>query len=303
MRRNGSGASRMLRRSECPPKTARREHRAAQPRQQPSGPPRHSGRWARGRRGAHRFARAARRTRAGAGGHAPALGALAVVQRARAGARGARRGAARDPHDLAARAAHGQPHLARSRRPGAHGVGGRVGRPRDAAQPAPHLRCERLLPPSAEPRVLGLAARLRPDRADRVGHRRRTGPLQPAVPVRVRAVRVRRLPAGARDRAGQAGRGRCGDRVRLRALPGHRGRPSARDLLGRHPAGVVPVAARVPAQLGSDRDRGLARVRLAGEPRLHARPPVRLPAGDPRRDRRDRLVAGYPAWSTSPARW
>jgi hypothetical protein len=44
------------------------------------------------------------------------------------------RGAGRS-HELAARAAPAQPDLARSRRPGAHGLGGRLGRARDAHDP------------------------------------------------------------------------------------------------------------------------------------------------------------------------
>ena len=66
--------------------------------------------------------------------------------------------------------------------------------------------------------------------------------------------------------------------VRLRALPRHRGRPPARDLLRRHTAGAVPAAARLPATAHAARARGLARVRLAGQPRLHAGPAVLLPA-------------------------
>ena len=94
-----------------------------------------------------------------------------------------------------------QPDRARPRRPGAHRLADRLGRARDAPRPAAPVRLQRLLPPSAEPRLLGLAARLRAGRVLRLGHRRRARPLQPAVPVRLVAVLRRRLPARARARS------------------------------------------------------------------------------------------------------
>ena len=109
-----------------------------------------------------------------------------------------RRRGAGDPHDLAAGAAHVQPHRARPRRPGAHRLGDRLGRTRDAAQPAAPVRLKRLLPASPEPGLLGLAARLRPGGILRLGHSRCARPLQPAVPVRLVAVLRRRLSARAR---------------------------------------------------------------------------------------------------------
>ena len=53
---------------------------------------------------------------------------------------------------------------------------------------------------------------------------------------------------GARARPAHARRAAAAARLRLRALPRHRGRPPARDLLRRHPAGAVPAAARLPAR-------------------------------------------------------
>ncbi len=86
----------------------------------------------------------------------PSLGRAELLWIALAGV------APRHPHELAAGAAPAQPHRPRSRRPGAHRLADRLGRPRDAAQPAAPVQRQRLLPPPAEPRLLGFAARLRP---------------------------------------------------------------------------------------------------------------------------------------------
>ena len=129
-------------------------------------------------------------------------------------------------------------------------------------------------PAPSEPRLLGLAARLRPGRLLRLGHRRGARPLQPALPVRLVA-RASSAPTcwhASSASASSARRGRGG--VRLRPLQGHRGRPSACDLLRRHPAGAVPAAARLPALLAQARARRLAGGHLAGQPRLHAGPAV-----------------------------
>ena len=64
---------------------------------------------------------------------------------------------------------------------------------------------------------------------------------------------------------------------------------------GGHPAGAVPAAARLPALLARAGARGLAGLRLAGEPRLHARAAVLLPARGARADRRG-------DWWRAPAR-
>src|SRR5271166_3220852 len=167
-----------------------------------------------------------RRARAG-----EQLGALAVVHAQRAGAGRARERAAGRDHELAAGAAPAEPHRSRSRRPGTHRVGGRVGRPRDAPQPPAPVRRQRLLPPSAEPRLLRLAARLRARGVLRIGHRGRARPLQPAVPVRLVAVLRWRLPARARARPWARRRGGSGCGVRLRALPRDGGLPLALFLL------------------------------------------------------------------------
>ena len=294
MRRNGSGASRMLRRSECPPKTARREHRSAQPRQQPSRPPPPPGR-CRPRAPSPR-----------ADPPAPPGGPVPAGETAPGAGRPRRRSAraswcsSRSAAVLLAILTTWPLVLHMPSR-----ISPDLGDPVRTAwevawvghamlhSPLHIFDCERLLPPSAEPRVLGLAARLRPDRAARVGHRRRARPLQPAVPVRVRrCASFGALPAGARARA-RASSGRPPPGIAFAYAPyrvteaGHLhvissgGIPLALFLLLRgYRRGSVPTRAR-----------GLARVRLAGEPRLHARPAVRLPAGDPRRDRRARLVA------------
>ena len=212
-----------------------------------------------------------------------------------------RRRAGRD-HELAAHPAHVQPHLARPGRPGADRVADRLGRARDAPQPAASVQRQRLLPPPAQPRVLGLPARLRPFGLLRLGRRRSAGPLQPAVPVRMVAVLRRRLPARARARPGSPCRRRGRRGLRLRALPGDRGRPSPRDLLGRIAARPVPASARLSAGLARTRARGLARLRLAGQPRLHARPAVLLPARPARAARARVLVAGPPHARTGLAR-
>src|SRR5204862_4554277 len=124
-----------------------------------------------------------------------ALGALPWLLCERDRARGPRRRRACAADELAAGAAYGQPHLPRPRRPGAKRLAGRVGRPRDAPRPAPPVQLQRLLPAPAEPRLLRLAARLRPRRVLRLGHRGRARPLQPAVPVRLVAVLRGRLSA------------------------------------------------------------------------------------------------------------
>src|SRR5262249_55931519 len=95
-------------------------------------------------------------------------------------------------------------------------------------------------------------------------------------------------------------RRRC--RLRLCPLPSDRGRAPARDLLRRHPAGAVPAVARVPALLTRTRSGGLARLRLAGQPRVHARPAVLLPAGRGRVARRGALVVGPRRQSLAGAR-
>ena len=59
-------------------------------------------------------------------------------------------------------------------------------------------------------------------------------------------------------------------------------------------AGAVPAAARLPALLAQARARRLARLRLADQPRLHARPAVRLPARPARAARARVLVARAP---------
>ena len=82
--------------------------------------------------------------------------------------------------------------------------------------------------------------------------------------------------------------------LRLRALPRHRGGAPARDLLRRAGARAVPAVARLPALLAQARARRLAAVRLADQPRLHARPAVRLPAGAARAARARVLVARAP---------
>ncbi len=90
---------------------------------------------------------------------------------------------------------------------------------------------------------------------------------------------------------GRLGGAVAGVGVRLRALPRDRGRAPARDLLRRHPAGVVLAPARLPASLEPARARGLARVGLADQPRLHARPAVQLSARRPCPARALALVA------------
>ncbi len=193
-----------------------------------------------------------------------------------------RRGSAGRGDELAARAAPAQPDRAGSRRPGAHRLGDRLGRARDAPRPVAPVRLQRLLPAPPEPRLLRFAARLRPGGVLRPRHRRRTGPLQPAVPVGLVAVLRRRLSARARAGPRAARRRRRGRGLRLRALPRDRGGASARDLLRRHTAGAVPAAARLPALLARPRARRLAGLRLADQPRLHARPAVQLSARLPR---------------------
>ena len=59
-------------------------------------------------------------------------------------------------------------------------------------------------------------------------------------------------------------------------------------------AGAVPAPARLPALLARARARRLARVGLAGQPRLHARAAVLLPARGARADRARVLVARAP---------
>src|SRR5208282_4972756 len=68
----------------------------------------------------------------------------------------------------------------------------------------------------------------------------------------------------------------------------------ARDLLRGLRAGAVHAAARLPARLTQARARRLAAVGLAGQPRLHARAAVLLPARRARADRARVLVAGSP---------
>ena len=71
--------------------------------------------------------------------------------------------------------------------------------------------------------------------------------LRPAVPVRLRALLLRRLPARPRARArARRRRGRRGG-VRVRALPARAGRAPARDLERRDPARARRRAARLPA--------------------------------------------------------
>ena len=178
-----------------------------------------------------------------------------------------------------------------------------MGRARAAAQPTARVRLERLPPPPAQPRLLGLAARLRPCGLLRLGHCGRARALQPALPVRLVAVLRRGVAARPRARHGQGGRGRRRRGVRLRSLPRHGGRPPARHLRRRHPARAVPAAARLPAWLPRTARGGLGRGRVAGQPRLHARAAVRLPAGPAGAARRDLVVARGPSrLAASPAR-
>ena len=91
-----------------------------------------------------------------------------------------------------------------------------------------------------------------PGRADRPRGLRRGGPLRRPVPVRLRAVLRRRLAAGARARRRARRRGGAGRGVRLLPVPPRAGRPPARALQRRDPAGAVPAHPRLPARL----DRG-----------------------------------------------
>ena len=223
----------MLRRSARPEHTADHEHR-------PPEPPAHARRITRRRSGsasrpsgAGIAASAATRRRL----RAPARWAPSPVARPRASSLlvVARRRAARRDHELAARAA---PARAGSRPTSATRCAP-PGRSRGWGTRSLHSPLHLFDANAFYPHQLSLAFSdsllgYGPAGVLRLGHRGRARPLQPAVPVRVVAVLRRRLPAGARARTRQdsaaaaAGRG-----VRLRALPRHRGRAPARDLLGR----------------------------------------------------------------------
>ena len=239
----------MLRRSACVPQPASREHRSADPCKQP---PRSHGAHQRRRGRGGPAARRRRRREDGAPRphrRSTPVGTLAHDRRPGARTRRARRRVPGGAHDVAAGDPHAEPDRPRPRRPGAHGLGGRVGRARDAAHPL-HLFDSNAF----YPHPLSLAFS---DSLLGYGPAAWFGSGTVAALVRYNLLFLfawslclrRRLPARPRARARATRGGRRRDRLRLRPLPRHRGGAPARDLLRRHPAGAVPAAARLPPRL------------------------------------------------------
>ncbi len=192
---------------------------------------------------------------------------------------------------LAARPRAGRVDPQGPRRPAAAVVAGGLGRARASASAARVFPVEPVLAARRHAGVLRRAGGVRACRPDRRGAGGGGRPLRPAVPVRVRALLRRRLPAGARagPRARRGGGRRGG--VRVRALPPRAGRAPARDLERRHPFGVRGVGARLPAAPPGMGPRGIRDRCLAVLDGSHARPALHIPAVPDRRHRTGRLVA------------
>ena len=133
------------------------------------------------------------------------------------------------------------------------------------------------------------------------GPARRRGPLRPALPVRLRAGVLRRLPARPRARPRARGGARGRRRLRVRAVPARAGRPPAGDLERRHPAGPRARGAGLRDAQPLGDARRLAGGALAGLARLQPRAPVRLPAPAPDRDRDRDLVPPRAAGARPPS--
>ena len=116
-------------------------------------------------------------------------------------------------------------------------------------QPLDYFQANTFWPLRQQPRVLRRARRATRRRArSAAASHAAVAPLRPAVPVRLRALLLRRVPAGAGARRGPRGRRRRRRGVRVRAVAARAGRAPARALERRHPARRCSCCARIPAR-------------------------------------------------------